>query len=291
MERRRLIQIRRSTLFAVGACAMMAMMAAVAVRAQRGGGAPAAPPPVPLSASSLLLHPDLYVGQTVALYGAVEDSLSATTFSLDQDATKASLEQVFVIAPTLATPPTPGTYVTVVGVALRFEPTELQRHAADYTLDVSPTVSQRFRGKAIILATAVIDPSMTDLAKVVPAPLTPEEASFDRIMKQVNPIAAEVRQGVAAADLELVRTQAATLKELFDETRQLFEARKADDAVAWATEGVALAAAIEKGATSNSWADAREASAKLAPLCQACHAAYRVRQEDGTYRVKGNSGR
>lgn len=277
----RLTWRRRQVFFTVCACTMAI---AVATRAQQAP-APAATL-VPVAASSLILHPERYLGQTVAIFGTVEQVLSASTFSMDQDAKKASLKDLFVVAPTLQAPPRAGDYITVVGTVLRFDPAELQQRAKAYTLDVPATVTERYRGAVMVLATSVVDPGMTDLAKAPPVPLTPEEVAFDRIMKQVNPTNAELRKGVDAADIAIVRTQAPLLGKLFTDTKKFFEARGASDAVTWATEGVAIAAAVETAAAANQWSDARTSAAKLGQLCQSCHAAHRVRAEDGTYRVK-----
>ncbi|MCR4374406.1 MAG: hypothetical protein NUW22_06115 [Acidobacteria bacterium] len=272
---------RHQVVLTVCACAMVA---AVATRAQQAP-APAATL-VPVSASSLLLHPDLYLGQTVAIFGTVEQLLSATTFSMDQDARKASLTDLFIVAPTLQAQPKAGDYITVVGTVLRFDQAELQRRARAYTLDVSATVTERYRGAIMVLATSVVDPAMTDLAKAPPVPLTPQEVAFDAVMKQVNPANAELRKGVEAADIAIVSKQAPLLGKLFTDTKKFFEARGASDAVKWATEGVAIASAVGTAAAANQWSDVRTSAAKLGQLCQACHAAHRVRAEDGTYRVK-----
>ena len=272
---------RHQGVLTVCACAMVA---AVALRAQQAP-APAATL-VPVSASSLLLHPELYLGQTVSIFGTVEQLLSATAFSMDQDASKASLKDLFIVAPTLQAQPKPGDYITVVGTVLRFDQAELQRRAQTYTLDVPVAVTERYRGAVMVLATSVVNPGMTDLAKVPPVPPTPQEAAFDAVMKQVNPANAELRKGVDAADIAIVRKQAPLLGRLFTDTKKFFEARGASDAVTWATEGAVIAAAVETAAAANQWSDARTSAAKLGQLCQSCHAAHRVRAEDGTYRVK-----
>lgn len=272
---------RHQVVLTVCACAMIA---AAATRAQQAP-APAATL-VPVSASSLLLHPDRYLGQTVAIFGTVEQLLSATTFSMDQDARKASLKDLFIVAPTLQAQPKAGDYITVVGTVLRFDQAELQQRAKAYALDVPAAVTERYRGAIMVLATSVVDPGMTDLAKVPPVPPTPQEAAFDAVMKQVNPANAELRKGVDAADIAVVRKQAPALGKLFTDTRKFFEGRGATDAMAWAAEGAALTAAIERAATANQWSSVRESAAALGRLCQSCHAAHRVRGEDGTYRVK-----
>ena len=271
----------RQMFFTVCACAMAA---AVAARAQQ---APAPANLVPVSASSLLLHPELYLGQNVAIFGTVEQVLSKTTFSMDQDAKKASLKDLFVVAPTLQTPPNLGDYMTVVGVVLRFDQAELQKRARAYTLDVPATVAERYRDGVMVLASSVVDPKMTDLAKVPPVPLTPEEEAFDRVMKQVNPANAELRKGVEASDQTIVKAQAPLLAKLFTDARKFFEARGgAADAMGWAAEGTTLATAIDKAAGANNWDAVKESVTKLGQVCQSCHTAYRVRGDDGLNRVK-----
>ncbi len=278
--RRRLRWRRRQMVLAVSACALVF---AVATRAQQ---APAPANLVPVAASSLLLRPEAYLNQTVSVFGTVEQLLSATAFSMDQDAKKAAMTDLLIVAPTLTAQPAPGSYMTVVGEVIRFDPAEIQKLAKDYTLDLPANTAARYRGQVMVLATSVVDPGMNDLAKPVPVPLTPAEEAFDKVMKQVNPTAAELRSGVTASDVKVVQEQAPVLGKLFAEARAFFADRGTTDAVAWAAEGVALAAAIEKDATDNRWSDARESTTKLTALCQSCHAAHRERQPDGTFRVK-----
>ncbi len=279
--RRRLSGRYRQTALMV--CASTLVLA-VATRAQQAP-APAATL-VPVAASSLLLHPDLYLGKTVSVFGTVEQNLTATTFSMDQDAKKPAMSDLLIVAPTLNAQPKAGTYMTVVGVAMRFDLAEIQKRSSAYKLDLAPNVSERYRGQIMVFATSVVDPGMVDLAKVLPTPMTPEEAAFDKVMKQVNPTNAELRKGVEGSDKVMTTTHAQTLQKLFGETKAFFEKRGTADAVAWATEGVALTAAIEKAAAAGNWTDAQESVAKVTPLCQQCHAAHRERQDDGTFRVK-----
>jgi hypothetical protein len=279
--RRRVTWRSRRLVLVIGGC-MLAL--AVATRAQQ---APATGPTlVPVSASSLLLHPELYLNQTVSIYGTVEQLLTATAFSMDQDAKKASLTDLLVVAPTLTAQPKPGSYMTVVGTVISFDVAEIQKRAKGYALDLPANVQERYRGKVMVLATAVVDPGMVDLAKVLPKPMTPDEEALSKVMKQVNPAATELRNGAAATDKAIVTAQAAALGKLFGQTKTVFEARAMADAVAWSAEGVALTAAIEKAVAAGQWPDAQASAAKVLSLCQSCHTAHRERQDDGTYRIK-----
>lgn len=271
---------------AAAACSML--IGSIVTRAQQAPANPAAKPLVPVAASSLLLHPELYVGETVAVTGVAERTLSGTAFALDQGKSQASANDVLVLAPTLTGTVPLGTYVTVVGDAVRFDPADVARRFKDYTLDLSPDVVEKYRGQPALLATAVINAAMTDLAKRPPPPSTPAEDAFDAVMKQVSPAFAALRQGVDASATAPVRQRTAELKKLFGDTEAFFKTRATGDATAWALEAARLVEAIDQAAADNKWEDAKTSSASLNQICQACHAAHRERQDDGTYRVKGD---
>ena len=65
--------------------------------------APGTPPKplVPLAASTVAENPDPYYGEYVTVTAAVEQILSRTSFSIDQDATKSTGKEVLVIAPNM----------------------------------------------------------------------------------------------------------------------------------------------------------------------------------------------
>jgi hypothetical protein len=275
--------IRRSHQLVLAICACTLVLA-VATRAQQAPAVGANL--VPVAASSLLQHPELYLNQSVSIYGTVEQLISSTAFSLDQDAKKASMTDLLVIAPTMHTQPKAGNYMTVVGVVIKFDPAEIQKRLKGYTLDLAPNVQERYKDKVIVLASAVVDPGMVDLAKVLPKPATPDEEALSKIMKTVTPAVAELRKGADSSDKALVTTQAQALGKVFTETKTVFERQKMDDAIGWATEAAALMAAAEKAATAGQFADVTASATKLQTLCQQCHAARRERLEDGTYRIK-----
>ena len=280
--RQRLIRRSRQLVLAMCGCTMVL---AVATRAQQAPAVGANL--VPVSAASLLQHPELYLNQSVSMYATVEQLLSGTAFSVDQDAKKASLTDLLIVAPTLTAQPKPGAYVTVVGVVIKLDPAEIQKRSKGYALDLAPNVLERYKDKVMVLASAVVDPAMVDLAKVLPKPATPEEVALSNVMKQVQPASGELRKGAEASDKAIVTTQAQTLAKLFTETRKIFETQKdMADAVGWSTEATTLMASVEKAAAAGQWADVTASATKLTGLCQQCHAARRERLEDGTYRIK-----
>jgi hypothetical protein len=243
---------------------------------------------VPLTAASLATQTERYLGQTVAVYGAVDGQISQTIFSLDQDATRPAVNDIIVIAPTLQTPAPAGAYVTVIGEAMRFDEAVLTAKAKQYKLDIPADAAARFKGRPMVLATQVVDAANTDLAKAPPVPLTPEEEAFDKVMKQVNPTFGEIRKGLEAADLDLITTQGTKLRGLFAETRTFFNDRSTLDAVGWAGEAVSAIDDMLRSAKANDWPAAKEAGSKIQPLCAACHSEHRERDAEGNYRVKKN---
>lgn len=258
------------------------LMATVAMTAQQ------APPAnlVPMTAASLAAQTDRYLGQVVAVYAAVETTVSKTAFSIDQDPKRATLNDILVIAPHLHDHPAPGEYITVIGEVMRFEAASIAAKARGYALDLPPDAIARYQGKPMVLATSVVDGRMTELAKFVPPPLTPEEAAFDAVMKQVNPTFGELRKGLEASDGALVKEHGTRLRGLFADTQTFFAKRSVSDAQGWAGDAVALLETITSSAAASDWAAAKDAASKIQPLCAQCHGAHRERLEDGTYRVK-----
>jgi hypothetical protein len=273
------------------AASLVVLFAAIAVRAQQGagaGGAGAAKPLVPLTAASLALHPELYMGETVALTGVVERMLTRTAFTVDQDKTKAaSPKEVLILAPTLTTNLQPNTYVSIVGTVVPFDPADVARRVKGYTLDLSPDLVEKFRGQAIVIATGVINEEMTDLAKKVVPPPTPAEAAFDNVMKQVSPAAAALRTALDGSNLDATRQQTAVLKKAFIDTQLFFKDRGTADATGWAADAMKFADSVEQSAVAGKWDVAKTSLGSLNQLCTTCHAAHRERQDDGSYRVKG----
>ena len=241
---------------------------------------------IPAAASSLVLRPDAFIGATVSVTATIEQLLTATTFSVDQDAARSTGQDVLVIAPTLNEPPTPGAYVTIIGTVLRFEPERVAELAKDYTLDLPPDAVAKYRGKPAILARAVIDGKMVDLAKPPVVPLTPEEEELDQAMKEVNAAFPAMRSAIDSANADVTEEYGAILAESFATAETFFKGREATDAIGWAQEAQKIVASVREAAAAGRWAEATETAGTVTRLCQSCHGAYRERQDDGTFRVK-----
>ena len=227
---------------------------------------PAAPKPlVPAAANSIAANPEAFLGQVVTVTAAIDQILSPTTFTVDQDPRKAAAGDVLVIAASLSAPLIVNTHVTVIGEVVRHE------------------------GRPAIRATSVLTSSGIDLAKRIPPPMTPEEEVLDKTMKSINPAFAAIRQAVAAAGGENAAQHAATLKQAFTDTEAFWKKRGAADAQKWAADARAQSEALERAIADGQWDAAKAAAGTLQQACSSCHGAYRERLDDGSYRLRAES--
>lgn len=265
------------------------LIGTVAGRAQQGGGAGgagAARPMMPLTASSFAAHPELYIGQQVSMMGTVQKNVTKTTFTMVQGRTPMQ-KDVLVIAPNLTAMPDVSAYVTVVGDAVKFDPADVAKRLKDYTLDLPPDIVEKYKGQPAVLATSVINAANADIGKKLPKPPTPAEDAFDKVMKQVSPTFNSLRQAVDASAATTVKQHAGELKGFFTQTQAFFKDRGTADATGWAGDAMGLVDKIDAAAAAGKWDDAKASATTLNSLCGTCHTAHRDRQDDGTYRVKG----
>lgn len=275
---------------AVGGAVLSVLVASIGIRAQQapGGGGAAPRPPIPMAASSVALNPEAHFGENVAMTATVEQALTKTAFSVDQDKTKSTGKEVLIIAPYLNAAVTPNSYVTVVGEVIKFDPAEVAKRAKDYTLDLPPDVIAKFTGKPAVIATSVITAELADIGKRVPPPMTPAEEAFDKTMKSVSGANTAMRKGIEESSVELTKQQAAILKKGFMEAQLFFRNRNTADAVGWAQDAYKFVDAIDQAATAGKWDEVKTAAGSLAQMCTTCHGVHRERLDDGTFRVKSS---
>lgn len=250
--------------------------------------APAAPPAkplVPLAASTLASQPDKYYGETVTVTASVDQPLGNTSFSIDQDPTKSTGKDVLILAPRLNEPVAANGYVTVLGEVVKLDAAEIGKRK-EFAAGLTPDLATKFQGKPVILATSVINASGIDLAKRLPAPMTPAEEAFDKVMKKIGPANAEMRKAMEASNADTTKQQAAILKQAFQETADFWKRQDKADAVGWAQDGRKIADSIEKAASGGKWDEVKASAGNLGKTCQSCHGIYRERFDDGTFRIK-----
>jgi len=255
------------------------------------GAPPAAPgapakPYVPLAASTLADHPDIYYGELVTVTGAVEQTLSKLAFSVDQDKTKSTGNEVLVLAPTMIGTVDANSYVTVIGEVMRFDPAEIAKKAKGYTIDMSPELTEKYRGRPVVLATAVVNSAGIDVAKKPLPPMTADDLALQKMMKQIGPANTALRGDIDKMDAALTKEHAAVLKQAFTATEAFWKTKAKTDAVQWAVDARKDADALDVAVTAGNWDQAKASAGTLGQKCAACHGAYRERLDDGTFRIK-----
>lgn len=273
------------------AVAAAVLLSVIVVRARQGGAgaAPAPKPMIPMAAGSIALNPDAHWGENVSMIGTVEAILSKTVFTVDQGKAASPGKDVLVIAPYLNVVVPPNTYLTVQGEVFKFDPAEVAKRARNgYVLDLAPEVSARYQGRPAVFATGVITAALVDIGKRVPPPLTPAEQALRSAMQEVSATNTALRGGLDAPDAAKVKGQVAALRHGFTEAQTFFKARTAADAAGWTGDALTLVGAIDAATAAAKWDDVRAAATRLNGLCTTCHAARRERQDDGSYRFKGD---
>jgi cytochrome c556 len=275
--------VRRATCDVLRATAVgsLCVAAVISVRAQQPSP-PVAKPLVPVAASTLAEAPADYYGQQVSVVGTVEQALTTLAFTIDQDRTRATGKDVLILATAMNGPVEPNTYVTVLGEVVQFS----DDIASRATVDLPPDLVAKYRGRPAVLATAILNASMVDLARRLPPPLTPAEQAFDAAMKRVGPAFSALRQAVTESEAAAAQQQAATLKTAVAETVAFWKTARRADALQWAADAQAAAGTIEQLSARGDWEAVKAAVTSLGQACQSCHGAYRERLEDGTYRMK-----
>lgn len=285
--------MQRSTRFTLTAGSVALTAFVLSLTALTAQGPPQAPPAgtppkplVPVAASSVASNPEPYIGEFVTMTGAVEANLSKTSFSVDQDKTKPTGKDVLVLAPTLQKPAEANGYVTVIGQLIKFDETEVAAKLKDYKIDLSPEDLAKFRGKPVVLATAVINTAGIDIAKKPIPAMSADELALQKIMTKLPPAQAALRKALDGKDLNLVKEQATILKTAFTDTEAFWKAKGNTDAMTIAGEGKKHADAILINLGLGNLEAAKTSITPLGGTCGSCHGKYRERMDDGTFRIK-----
>lgn len=270
--------------------------AAPAGQAPAAPAAPATPPGtlppptraiVPVAASSVAAKPDQWMGEYVAMTGVVESSLGKLAFTVDQDKTKASPD-VLVLASRMSDPVVQNTYVTVIGLLMKYDAADVAAKSKVHAVDLGADAA-KYKGKPVILATSVVNDKMLDLARFIPPPMTPEEEALQKAMRGLPGASGELRKGADGSNLELATKNIAALTAAFAETEAFMKKRGKLDAMKWAADARANVLTVEKAAKAGSWDEAKKAAAAVGSACGTCHTPYRERLEDGSFRFKAGS--
>ena len=281
----------KSTAIVAGIALAAFVTSFTAVTAGQGGGQapPAANTPpkplVPVAASSVAANPDPYVGEYVTMTGAVEANLSKTSFSVDQDKTKATGKEVLVLAPTLQKQADANGYVTVIGQLIKFDEKDVATKLKDYKLDLSPADIAKYQGKPVVLATAVINSGGIDIAKKPIPPMGADDLTLQKIMTKLPAAQGAVRKSLDSKDAAGAKEQATLLKDSFTQIEAFFKAKNNQEAMKWAGEGKGHAESILVNLGMNNIEGAKTSITPLGGTCGSCHGKYRERMRSEERRV------
>jgi cytochrome c556 len=240
---------------------------------------------VPVAASSVAAKPDQWVGEYVAMTGIIDASLGQKAFTVDQDKTK-SAPDVLVLAHRMSDPVTVNTYVTVIGLLMKYDAAKVASTSKAHAIDLPADAVAKYTGRPVILATSVVNDRMLDLARFIPPPMTPDEEALQKAMRGVPAASGEMRKGADASNVEMATKNVATLTAAFTEVETFMKKRGKLDAVKWAADARANVLAVEKAAKGAQWDAAKTAAAAIGTSCGTCHTPYRERLEDGSFRFK-----
>jgi len=258
---------------------------------QPAPAATAAPakPYVPLAASTLANKPEAYYGEMVTVTATVEQVLSKSAISIDQDKTKSTGKEILVLAPTMNGTVDLNSYVTVIGELMAFDPAEIAKKAKGYTLDISPEEAAKYKGRPVVLATAVVNSAGIDVAKKPIPPPTADDLALAKLMKQVGPANTALRGDIDKMDTGVTKERAALLKNMFTQTEAFWKAKGKPEPTQMAHDAIKDTEALEAAVTAGNWDQARTAAGSLAQKCGGCHRTYRESMDDGTFRIKAGS--
>jgi hypothetical protein len=172
---------------------------------------------------------------------------------------------------------------------VRFDPAEIARRAKAYTLDLAPDAVATYQGRPAILATAVVTTAMVDLARRVPPPMTPEEKAYDAVMKRIGPAFNSLRTAIEESAAATAAEHTKTLKAAFAEAEGFWKTRGTADALDWTRTARTHVDALERAAGRANWDEMKRVASEMAQVCQSCHASYRERLDDGTYRIRAQA--
>jgi cytochrome c556 len=290
---RRPLKARRGALLAAALTILIASFGVVRAE-QRGGALEPAPsrPLVPVATNTVTANPDAFYGESVTLTAAVGQILSKSAFSVDQKRTGQTVvtqtgpTDMLVIAPTLNGTVDLGSYVTVIGEVVKFDPADVDRKAKDYKLDLPPDAIARYTGRPVVIATAVIDEKFVDLAKKPLPAMTADDVTLSKVMKRVGPAFTALRAGIDASNAEAAARNVGILRQAFTETEAFWKTRARADAAQWAADARKHLDLVEHAVATSKWDEAKGPAGTLGQSCATCHAVYRERLEDGTFRIK-----
>jgi hypothetical protein len=275
--------------FVAGAAVVFMLTAGVDAQRRRGNDNSAFGAPV--ATNTIVDAPDQFFGRLVTITAGVEQMVSKTTFLMDQqkvagpNAVKAVGKPILVIAPYLTSSLDQKKYFLVRGQVVKLERSALAKVAPDYVLDLPDEVGAKYMGQPVLVASSVLNSTYVELAKKPIPPPTQTDVALTAAMKTISPAFNALRTAAQESKGDVVKTNLAEIGPAFAQAESVLgNLRHA--AAAQARDARTQIASIETALAAGNWDAVKSSAAALNQTCQSCHAAFRERQDDGTYRIK-----
>ena len=273
------------------ASAALVFVLTAGVDAQRRRGNDNSAFGAPVATNTIVDAPDQYFGKLVTITAGVERMTSKTTFLMDQQKVagpkevKAVGKPILVIAPYLTSSLDQKKYFLVRGQVVKFEPSAVAKLAPDYVLDLPQDVGAKYMGQPVLVASSVLNSTYVELAKKPIPPPTQTDVALTAAMKTISPAFNALRTAAQESRADVVKTNLAALSSAFAQAEKTL-GDLGHNAAAGAREASTQVAAMETALSAGNWDAVKTSAAALNQTCASCHAAYRERQDDGTYRIK-----
>jgi len=267
------------------------ILMSAAPHAQRRGGAPASTD-APVATNTIAQSPELYFGKPITISAGVQDVLSRSAFVIDQERAAGGAgvvavgKPLLVIAPYLTVALEPHSHPLVRGQLMKFDPAAIGRAAAGYKLDLSPELIAKYQGQPVLVASSILTSTYKEVAKKPIPPQSAADISMTAAMKAISPTFAALRAATEESKADGVAENAVKLEAALSQAEAIWAGLGEIKGAQWTHDARDATAAIRSAAGAGTWAEANASAGALNQMCQTCHAAYRERQDDGTYRIK-----
>jgi cytochrome c556 len=193
---------------------------------------------------------------------------------------------VLVIAPYLTAALDPHSYLLVHGQLMKFDPAAIRGAAIGYTIDLPAEMIAKYQGQPVLVATSILTSTYKEVAKKPIPPPSPADISMTAAMKTISPAFTALRAAAQTSKADAVAENAAKLEDALKQAETIWAGLGETRGVQWAHEARDSTASIQRAAAAGTWDAVNTSAGALNQTCQTCHAAYRERQDDGTYRMK-----
>jgi len=147
----------------------------------------------------------------------------------------------------------------------------------------------KYQGQPVIMATSILTSTYKEVAKKPIPPQSAADVSMTAAMKTISPTFTALKAAADASKADAVADNAAKLEAALTQAETIWAGLGETKGAQWTHDARANALSIKTAAAAGNLEAVNSSAGALNQICQNCHAAYRERQDDGTYRIKRSS--